>query len=66
MNMSHPVNVARMMIQRHGLKAQAVAMTRVTEQRQHGDTAAQDHWEQIYAAICELRRTTPSTKPRLS
>ncbi len=59
MNMSHPVDVARLMIRRHGLKAQAVAMSRITEQRQYGDTAARHQWEQIHAAICELRRTAP-------
>ncbi len=59
MNLAYPVDVARLMIRRHGLKAQAVAMTRIAEQRQHGDTAARDQWEQIHAAICELRRTMP-------
>lgn len=52
-------DAARMMIKRHGLQAQAVALERVREKRQEGDTAGLDRWQAIYAAICELRRTSP-------
>ncbi|MDQ2801788.1 MAG: hypothetical protein M3Y41_03515 [Pseudomonadota bacterium] len=48
---------ARQMIKRHGLQAQAVALERVQEMRVQGDTAGLDRWQQIYAAICELRRS---------
>jgi hypothetical protein len=48
---------ARMMIRRHGLKAQAVALEHVQEMRMQGDTAGLDRWQSIYAAICELRRS---------
>jgi hypothetical protein len=51
---------ARMMIEAHGLRAQAIALEHVAEMRQRGDTAGLDHWQRIYAAICELRRTGPS------
>ena len=47
---------ARMMVRLHGLRAQAIAQERAAEMRQQGDTAGLDHWEQIHAAICELRR----------
>ncbi len=48
---------ARMMIKRHGLQAQAIALERVQEMRLQGDTAGLDRWQQIYAAICDLRRS---------
>ena len=50
-------DTARMMIKRHGLQAQAVALERVQEMRVQGDAAGLDRWQQIYAAICELRRS---------
>ena len=48
------------MIKLHGLRAQAVAQERAAELRQQGDTAGYDLWQQIHAAICELRRTAPA------
>jgi hypothetical protein len=50
-------DTARMMIKRHGLQAQAVALERVQEMRHQGDSEGLDRWQTIYAAICELRRT---------
>jgi len=50
---------ARMMIRLHGLQAQAIASERAAESRAQGDTAGLDRWQQVYAAICELRRTAP-------
>ncbi len=49
---------AQMMIRLHGLRAQAIAQERASEMRQQGDTAGLDHWQQIHAAICEMRRST--------
>jgi hypothetical protein len=54
-------NTARLMISRHGLRAQAVALEHVHEARGQGDPDALDRWEAIYAAICELRRTAKQT-----
>lgn len=51
------VDVARMMIRRHGLRAQAVAEERAGELRQQGDVAGFDHWQSVHAVIRELRRT---------
>ena len=48
------------MIRLHGLRAQAVALQRAAEMRQQGDVAGLDRWQQVHAAICELRRTAPS------
>jgi hypothetical protein len=50
-------DTARLMIKRHGLQAQAVALEHVQEMRLQGDTAGLDRWQSIYAAICELRRS---------
>ncbi len=47
---------ARMMIKRHGLQAQAVALEHVQEMRLQGDTAGLGRWQAVFAAICELRR----------
>jgi hypothetical protein len=55
--MQDTMDAARAMIQRHGLKAQAVALERMQEMRVQGDTEGLDRWQSIYAAICELRRT---------
>ena len=56
------------MIRLHGLRAQAVALERAAELRQQGNVAGTDLWQQIHAAICELRRTAPAmagaTAPR--
>lgn len=49
-------DTARMMLRLHGLRAQAVAQERSAEMRQQGDTAGFDRWQQVHAAICELRR----------
>jgi hypothetical protein len=51
------------MIKLHGLRAQAVAQERVAELRLQGDTAGYDFWQQVHAAICELRRTAPALQP---
>jgi hypothetical protein len=51
---------ALMMIQLHGLQAQAIAQERVTQMRQQGNAAGFDHWQRVHSAICEFRRTAPS------
>jgi hypothetical protein len=49
--------MAQMMIRRHGLRAQAVALEHIAELRQQGDTAGLDLWQCTHTAIIELRRT---------
>lgn len=44
----------------HGLRAQAVVHERITEARQQGDTTGLERWQNVEAAIGELRRTAPS------
>jgi hypothetical protein len=51
-------DMALKMIRLHGLRAQAIALEHAAEMRQQGDVAGLDQWQQIYAAICELRRTS--------
>jgi hypothetical protein len=48
---------ARMLIKRHGLRAQAIALERVQEMRVQGDAVGLDRWQAIFAAICDLRRS---------
>jgi len=41
----------------HGLRAQAVVHEHIAEARQQGDTSGFERWQNIEAAISELRRT---------
>lgn len=59
MTSADPRNTAQNMIRLHGLRAQAIAMEHLMEQRQAGDAAGLEHWQAVHAAICELRRTAP-------
>jgi hypothetical protein len=54
-----PVNVARMLIDRYGLRAAAVAEERASEAQTGGAAKGLDHWRQVQSAIAELRRTAP-------
>jgi hypothetical protein len=51
--------VARMLIDRHGLRAGAVAQEHINEAQLGGDTAAHNHWSCVSVAVSELRRTAP-------
>ena len=66
MDKPNALDIARMMIRRDGLRAQAIAMERVAEMRRQGDTAGLDHWQGVHAAICELRRTALAAESRHS
>ncbi|MDR3537331.1 MAG: hypothetical protein P4L71_12605 [Acetobacteraceae bacterium] len=54
-----PRDTAQTMIRLHGLRAQAIAMEHLMEQRQSGDATGIERWQAVHAAICELRRTAP-------
>jgi hypothetical protein len=43
----------------HGLRARAVVNERIAEARQQGDTSGLERWQNVEAAIGELRRTAP-------
>jgi hypothetical protein len=48
---------AQNLIAVHGLRAQAVVHERVAESRNQGDTSGMERWQNVEAAIGELRRT---------
>ena len=52
-----PIRIARGLIDRHRIRAGAVAEHQLEEARLAGDTAALEHWSAVAAAISELRRT---------
>ncbi|MGH7077577.1 MAG: hypothetical protein ACREFU_05715 [Acetobacteraceae bacterium] len=47
------------MINRHGIRAEAVAEERVIEARLAGNAAELDLWQAVQLAIAEFRRTAP-------
>lgn len=57
MQTDDPKQVALALIQRYGLRAQAVANERAAEMQNAGDTAGFDRWRQIHDLIWEFRRT---------
>ena len=52
-------NTAQNLISVHGLRALAVVQERTAEARMQGDTAGLQRWQNVEAAIGELRRSTP-------
>jgi hypothetical protein len=44
----------------HGVRAQAVVSERKEEARLQGDTSGLARWQNVEAAITELRRTSPA------
>jgi hypothetical protein len=46
----------------HGLRAQAVVMERMEESRLQGDASGLARWQNVEAAISELRRTNPARR----
>lgn len=55
-----PVQTARAMMERYGLRATAVAEQRAAEAQAAGEPAQLDHWRSVASAIAELRRTRPT------
>nr|WP_294511280.1 hypothetical protein [uncultured Rhodopila sp.] len=49
--------IARHIMSVHGLRAQAVVAERIAEARLAGDRAGLDRWQNVRAAIGELRQT---------
>jgi hypothetical protein len=56
-----PVQTARALMDRYGLRAAAVAEQRAAEAQVAGEVAQLDHWRSVASAISELRRTRPTT-----
>ncbi|MDA8049075.1 MAG: hypothetical protein M0002_03555 [Rhodospirillales bacterium] len=57
MQAEDPIGVARQVIERHGIRAAAVAEERATEARLAGNAAELDRWQSVQLLIAELRRT---------
>ena len=54
-----PVQTARALMERYGLRAAAVAEQRVAEARLAGESDQLDHWQSVASAVAELRRSRP-------
>lgn len=50
---------AQNLIAVHGLRAQAVVNERISASRLQGDVSGLERWQNVEAAIAELRRTAP-------
>jgi hypothetical protein len=48
---------AQNMMSVHGLRALAVVQERIAEARQQGDSASLERWQNVAAAIADLRRS---------
>ena len=59
MSQSDSKYTAQNLISMHGLRALAVVQERAAEARQQGDTASLERWQNVEAAIGDLRRTAP-------
>jgi hypothetical protein len=63
MTIQSSITIARQMISRFGLQAQAVAAERATLAQQD-DPRMHNHWEQVHAVICDLRRSASAKERR--
>lgn len=57
MQIEETKQIALSLIERYGIRAQAVASERAAELQNAGDTAGLDKWRQVQDLISELRRT---------
>ncbi|MEA2740054.1 MAG: hypothetical protein QOH05_3361 [Acetobacteraceae bacterium] len=64
MSQAENKHTAQNLIAVHGLRAQAVVQERLAEARQQGDTSGLERWQNVEAAISELRRTVPRESAR--
>ena len=63
MNESESKYTAQNMMSVHGLRAQAVVQERLAEARQQGDAVGLARWQNVQAAIADLRRSAPAPAP---
>ena len=57
MQIEETKQIALSLIERYGMRAQAVAGERAAELQNAGDTAGFDKWRQVQDLVSELRRT---------
>jgi hypothetical protein len=62
----NPIAIARNLIERHGLRASAVAQEYESEARLGGQTEAADRWQAVQAAIAELKGAERRAASRLA
>ena len=60
MQTEDPRQVALSLIQRYGMRAQAIAGERVAELQNAGDAGEFEKWRQVQDRVAELRRTERS------
>lgn len=53
-----PIQIARALVRRHGLRAAAVAQAHAGEQRAGGNLTAFERWHAVMRAVNTLRRDT--------
>jgi hypothetical protein len=61
-----PIRTAQGLMERHGLRAAAVATEHVSEAQLAGDVAGLSRWRQVQFAIAELRATAHAARPSAS
>jgi hypothetical protein len=49
------IELARALIQRHGMRAGAVAQEQAAEKQAHHDYEGAEHWQAVARAVTELR-----------
>ncbi len=52
--------IAQNLIAAHGLRAQAIIHERIAEARLQADSSGLQRWQNVEAALGELRRTAPT------
>jgi hypothetical protein len=60
MSSHDPVQTARALVERYGLRAAAIAEERAAEAQAAGETVELDHWRNVAAAVADLRRSRPT------
>ncbi len=61
-----PIRTAQGLIERHGLRAAAVAADHVSEAQVTGDVAALARWRQVQSVIVELRNRAHAARAPVS
>ncbi len=59
-----PIRTAQMLIERHGLRAAAVAAEHAAEAQLEGNPSALERWRHVQAAIAEVRATDRRAEAR--
>jgi hypothetical protein len=57
-NQADSIKIAKMMMERHGLRAGAIAQERANEAQLASDPEGLDRWRSVQGAIVELRSTS--------